>query len=365
MGGRSLLSNWLANVKLPDGFVHSPFPMTDEQWQHLKASDAVAALCPTTAFKVELRHVRFGATDIVPPHTLFSCFDPREFFAMTQMEWVQGNRETALARLDEGRAVLVSREYLVAHGIGLGSKLTVVTEASGPVEFDVVGVVSSPGLDVAVNFFGIHRYYADASVSTIFGTRADAVRYFHNETINLVLLRFRTDLSEDEAMARLRDHVADSMIVGSASTIRRFVDDFYNGVLGTASTVAVAMLLMACFGLGHIIIANLTSRRLEYGVLRGVGATRFLLARLIMAETLLIAAVGCVLGSGLGVQSSLIEHEFMRRLYGLHASPRIPWDVIVLGCATATVLALLTTLPAVWHLMRVHPRALLATGREG
>jgi len=365
MGGRSLVSDWLSNVKLPDGFVHSPFPMTDRQWQRLQSSSAISSLCPTTAFKVELQNVRFGATDIVPPHTLFSCFNPREFFLMTEMDWVQGDRESALKRLDEGRAVLVSREYLVAHGIGVGSKLTVLTEVSGPVEFDVVGVVSSPGLDVAVSFFGIHRYYADAAVSTIFGTRADAARYFHNETINLVLVRFRPDLTNAEAMVQLRKDVDDFMIVGSASNIRGFVDAVYAGLLATASSVAVAMLLMACFGLGNIIIANLTARRFEFGVLRGVGAPRSLLARLVMAETLLIAAVGCVLGTGLGVQSSLIEHEFMRRLYGLDASPRIPWDVIVLGCATATLLALLATLPAVWHLMRVHPRALLAVGREG
>ena len=365
MAGRTLLNDWLANVKLPDGFVHSPFPMTDGQWQRLQASEAISSLCPTSAFRVELQSVRFGATDIIPPHTLFACFDPRQFFLMTDMDWVQGDRDTALRRLEAGRAVLVSREYLVAHGIGVGSKLTVLDNVSGPVEFDVVGVVSSPGLDVAVSFFGIHRYYADASVSTIFGTRADAARYFHNKTINLVLVRFRPDLTDAEALARLRADVGDFMIVGSARRIRRFVESLYAGLLSTVTTVSIAMLLMACFGLGNVIIANLTARRFEYGVLRAMGTPRSMLARLILAETLLIAAVGALLGSGLGVQFALIDRALMRRLYGWHAPLHIPWDVIAFGCGVATLMALLATLPAVWHLIRVHPRTLLAVGRDG
>ena len=364
MGGRSILAEWFVSVKMPDGFVHSPFPMSDAQWVALRDSDAVSAVCPTSAFPVKLTNVRFGASDITPPHTLFTSFKPQALFQMADLDWVQGDPDTALKRLEAGGAVLVSREYLVAHGLGVGSKLTVDTHASGPVAFDVVGVISSPGLDVAVSFFGIHRYYADASVSTIFGTRADAARFFNNHAINLVLVNFQSGLSDEQALTRLRDQVPGT-IVGSARQIRQYVQIISSGLLSMASAIAIALLFIACFGVSHIILANLAARRYEFGVLRAMGAPRWFTGRFMLAETLIIALAGAALGTALGIQFALIDREFLRRLYGWIYELRTPWDMIAWACLAAVGMALLATLPAAWRVARTSPRALLAVGRGG
>jgi putative ABC transport system permease protein len=357
--GRSLMTDWFSHVRLPDAFVHSPFPMPEATWQRLREHEAVGGVCPTTAFPVRLERVRFGASDIVPPYTLFASIEPDEFFRMTDLQWIQGDAKTAAARMAAGGAVLVSREYLVAHGIGVGSRLGVVDDRGAPVEFEVAGVVTSPGLDVAVSFFGIHRYFADASVSTVVGTRRDAERVFGNTVVNLVLVRLRQGQDVDEAVARLR-HDLPGTVVGSARSILRLVRSISDGILATSSLLAVSMLLIAGFGVGHIIIANLSARRMECGVLRAVGASRGLLGRLIAGETLLIAVVGAALGVVLGIQFAMVDHALMGLLYGVQYELKIHWPVVAVACAAAVAIAMLAALPAIVSLARTPPRDLLA-----
>ena len=98
-------------------------------------------------------------------------------------------------RLKQGRAVVVSKEYYEAFGLGEGGTITLDTNL-GPVKFDVVGVIGSKGLDVGVSFFGLRDKYSQAAVSCLFGTRRDAERYFASTNTRLILLGFADGADE-------------------------------------------------------------------------------------------------------------------------------------------------------------------------
>src|SRR4029079_4177935 len=87
--------------------------------------------------------------------------------------------------------------------------------------------------------------------------------------------------------------------------------------MALASTVAIASLIIACLGVGNLILANIAARRYEYGVLRAMGASRGMLGRIVAAETLLVALVGCIVGTGLGIQLAATGQSLHRRLVGL------------------------------------------------
>lgn len=363
-GGRAILSQWFTQVRMPDGFVHSVFPMTDAQLAFMQTTPVLTDTCATTAFPVQIVDVQFGAKGVTPPHTLFTSFDPDAFFRMADLQWVQGDPERARRRLREGGAVLVSREYLVAHGIGVGSRIGVATPDGDVQPFDVAGVIASPGLDVAVSYFGIHRYYADASISTIFGTRDDARRYFHNTAVNLVLVRFAAHQSDEAVLAQLHAGMPGT-ISGSARQIRLAVEDAWSALLRTASGMAVTFLLIASFGVGHILAANLDARRYEYGVLRAVGAPPLLLGRLILGETVVITTVAAVLGTLLGGQFALVDRLFLGRLYGWAYSITWPVDVILTAAGATLLFGCIAAMPSVRHLVVTSPAALLAAGKRG
>jgi len=358
----SVIGNWFVDTKMPDGYLFSPVGLSVWQWEQAQQSGAIELASPTTMFPMRIEDVQFGIEGMTPPSAMFTAFEPESFFAMTDLEWVRGDADSAMVKLREGRGLLVSREYLIAHGIGIGTPLVINTPLRGPVEFEVVGVVASPGLDVAVSFFGIHQDYADASVSTVFGTREDAAKYFGVRTINLVLVKFPPDRPEDQVLHQLQRDVP-GVVVGSATMVKDNVRTMTGRFLTVTSMVAGAVLLIACFGVANIIIANVTMRRFEYGVLRAIGASRSLLVRLVLVEATVLALCGGGVGVLLGLCLAAGARTFHERMLGLQYDLAVPAEAILGGLAVTVLAALLAAAPAAISLIRAHPRQLLATDR--
>ena len=356
--GRSVTMGWFDQLKMPDAFVHSFWSLNEQQQRAVSGAPAVTAACPTKMFPVRVVGMQFGIKKISPPNTLFVCTDMPAFFRMTDLEWHEGDPQTALERLAAGGALLVSKEWSVVHRVGVGTTIKLETP-KGPVGFEVVGVIGSKGLDLATHFFGIRRQFTDAAISSVFGTRADAKRHFNVEAVNLMLLSLRDDVTDEEAIRQLTK-AAPGSVAGTSRIIRRRVMRALDRLMKVASTVAIGSLIVACFGVANLIVAEVTSRRFEFGVLRAIGSQRGLLGRLVAAQTLLVALVGCVTGTMLGIQIALVARGFHRRLVGIEYAWQLPWDVIGWGAAAVIGAALIAAMPAIWRLMREHPRVLLA-----
>lgn len=360
--GRSIMGNWFDRIQMPDAFVHGFVPLGPKQIDRLKNIPAITAVCPSRMFDVRLADIRFGLEGVHSDTTQFVASDIETFLTMTSLQWIEGDPQTAVKRLRQGRALLVSREYLVAHGIGAGNKLTLLSARGEPIEFEVVGVIASPGLDVAVHFFGIHSYYNEASLVSVFGTREDAKKYFGVDSANLILLKLREDLSDEEALKQIR--TAEPMLIaGSARMIRRNVHAVAQNMMTLASSIALSAMVIACFGVGNLMIANLTARRFEFGVLRAMGARRGMLLRLILAEAVVIALVGSILGTALGLQFSLVASYLRERMFGLKYATQLNTEVALLGSFALVAAAVLASLPAALQLMRMPARELLASER--
>ena len=117
---------------------------------------------------------------------------------------------------------------------------------------------------------------------------------------------------------------------------------------------------MACFGVANLIIAGIQARQFEFGVLRAVGATRWMLGRLVLGEALIIAVVACILGTALGFQGSWAGLKINAVAIGLQLEFRPQWDVVVLGSLLVTAITLGAAMPAIAGLMRMKPRELIA-----
>lgn len=88
---------------------------------------------------------------------------------------------------------------------------------------------------------------------------------------------------------------------------------------------------IASLGVGFSMAANVQSRRRQLAVLRAIGMTRFQLARLVLAEAVVIALLGAVLGIVHGVNLSVNGLHFDRVLFGL--KPELTLHVGLLGLA--------------------------------
>lgn len=114
--------------------------------------------------------------------------------------------------------------------------------------------------------------------------------------------------------------------------------------LWTIVIAVVLLLLIACANLAGLLLARATGRTREFAVRLAVGATRTEIMRLSLAESLLLAAGGCILGVAIAAAGvKLIAHS---RTFHLPAAlaPEINIPVLLFCVAVSALSALLSGL---------------------
>ncbi|NLX12097.1 MAG: ABC transporter permease [Phycisphaerales bacterium] len=133
------------------------------------------------------------------PFCRFIVGDPDEFFELFKVEFVEGEKDQAIARLREGGAILVTPEFTRATGWGFGEQVPIrVTQGrGGQHRFEIAGVVTSPSLQMAANYFNIGGELTQASIFGVLGTFADAKQLFGiPERVSLYLINFDLEYTE-------------------------------------------------------------------------------------------------------------------------------------------------------------------------
>ncbi len=359
--GGAVLRDWFGKLKFPDAFV-TGLALSDESVRALDALPFVTNTCAITLHPVETD--AFGVRALQRYRTTFIAFEPEPFFRMSNLTWVEGDPATAQRRLEAGGAVIVAREFKVAQGMGVGDVFR--CEDNGVLhEFEIVGVVTSPGLDVVSKFFNVGDEYLQQAVHAVFGSRRDLRERFGSDAINMIQIDLADDADDADAIRTIRRELFAAGILDASSgrMIRREIEEFIRGTLLAVSALAVLSMFIACFGVANVIVAGVEARQFEFGVLRALGAQRGLLLRLIAGEALLIASAACLLGTLMGTQGAWGGTRLNALLLGLSLTPRPPLLPIAAGWGFVLLMCLGAAAPSIARLNRRRPCELLAAVR--
>jgi putative ABC transport system permease protein len=148
---------------------------------------------------------------------------------------------------------------------------------------------------------------------------------------------------------------------GSGGRIKKEIEIFIRGSLVVFSAVAVASMLVACFGVANLIVASIETRRFEFGVLRAVGAQRGLLTRLVLAEAVVIGLTASIAGTLMGIQGAWAGKRIYELLIGLLMELRVPIGPTLAGWGAVFFFTVGAAVPAVVRLNRQRTRELLAS----
>lgn len=128
--------------------------------------------------------------------------------------------------------------------------------------------------------------------------------------------------------------------------------------------IAVAVLVIACGNLANLMLARARAREREIAVRLAIGASRARVLRQLVVESVLLSAVGAVLGAGLaGVLGrglvALIDTPGTTHFVDLELNWRVLGFVGLLALVTSVLFGVLPAIRAA----RTPPRAMLSAGR--
>lgn len=359
--GSSFAKDWLGKMQFPDAFV-TGLALTDASVEKLRGMKGITGATPLSVVRVETSGNSIGPIGNLK--TTFIGFDPDSFFEMMNVTWVQGEKEHARKRLNDGNAIIVAREFFASKGLGLGDRVTVRYQGRSS-DFEIVGVVTSPGLDVVSNFFDLGDMYVDQAVSAVFGSRKvlrERLLAGNEPPTQLVSLSLEKNADDAAVASEIRVQLMDAGVldVGTGRTLKNVISGAIGRSLYIVSAIAVMSMLVASLGVANLIVAAIEGRRFEFGVLRAVGASRWMVCRLVLAEAVIIAISAAILGTMMGIQGSYGGVRLNAVIAGIELTLRPQWGPIGWGWLTLIALTLAASAPAVVALSRRQPRELLA-----
>jgi putative ABC transport system permease protein len=207
--------------------------------------------------------------------------DPIEFPRVAGLHFQQGD-ESAYQALADGRALVANGAFMAAIGAQVGDTVELLTP-NGLVDYRIVAIATDL-LNVKITT----GFISQANMAADFGTTEDV----------FIQLNLRSGADRTAAGAAIRRIAADypqfEIVSGQA---------YFESMKGQMNAAFGAMYFMFAFLALPSLIAMLNTlsiavieRTREIGMLRAVGATRKQIRRMVVAEALLLAAIGTAFG---------------------------------------------------------------------
>lgn len=371
--GRSMLKAWELPDKFPDIFIVSwGTGLNDKeiaelsQMKGIQPGDllpiAVAAPeSPSFVSKSGLAALTMAA--ITPSATMFMGVEPGKAMRMLKLNFTQGDASDAVAMLNQGQHIVITDELHQLRKIGLGDSLQLDTD-HGPVAFIIAGVVSSPGIDLIDAKFDMGQQFDQRTAGSVFGSLADARKYFGADAIHLFAANLVPGTDKDQVLKEIQTQLGErDMQAGDVRQIKENMEQTFSEILLLVAVVPLSAMLVASLGVTNTIMASIRTRRWQLGVLRSVGLTQSQLLRLIFSEAILVGAVACGLGCTAGALMIVDAHKLGATITGFQMPIAVAWNYVAAGVVIVLVVA---AAAAVWpaiHVARAEPLLLLQGGR--
>ena len=393
--GNSMISGWRLPDKFPDIFLVSlkfnvlhpeDAGLSDADVKNLENvpgiahfPDGTAEIMPVAVEAIGLGHNPLALVgDLFAPNAtnvMFFGVPPDIAFKLVGLDWRDDDGNTispdqqkffsdrAEKLLKEGRYVVITDEYRRLQKLKFGSKISLMTR-HGKEEYTVAGIVWSPGLDVIIGMFDMGRQFDQRTAGLVFGSLDDARRDFGVDRVSLFAANLAGGVDKEAVMDQVRQKVGEfNFKAGDVRQIKYRIEEGFHRLLLLLSTVAFAALAVASLGVTNTVMASIRTRRWQFGVLRSIGVTRQDLLRLVLAEAVLLGAVGIALGLSAGVLLSIDARQLGAAILGYNPPMNIPWGYVLVGSIAVMAVALSASLWPAIHVARAQPLDLLQSGR--
>lgn len=264
--------------------------------------------------------LRLGASRSGAQNVTLVGIDPQAYLKVAALDFEAGTPD-AVGQLSQPRTLIMNVVWAKQTGAKLHDEVELLTP-SGPIRYRVVGI----GNDV-LNYRVPSAYLSQASLQQDFHVDADL----------MVFVDLKQGASAQSVRAALEQRLEGwpgFVLRGTAEWRDKMLEDGRKK-LNAMYVLLVVLVVPALIALANTLGINVLERVREIGLLRAIGSTQRQVRRLVLAESLLLASVGALVGIAVGLWLGLITVRAMEA-FGLVATFRIP----VAGVATTAVIAL-------------------------
>lgn len=411
--GASMLESFIIDPAIPRWLVSiHPYGLKRDEATKLLADPAFDDYHPLTLVDTHLNDADGASVPTLVMGIDLEC--TLNSASGSPFEFVSGERKTATAEVKRGDACLVSAWYAASHGTKVGDRFTVAAPSpDGRAErtYRVAGVVELRGWRMATKLNKV-RLLGDKHTAMLV-LDADTVRRdFPVAHVNFLLgdtfvkgdrapTSFRNDLSKEEAYAQSRtdreaiesavarivdlkrplEHSPDGETIVVANRRVVQVDDLdrtraslrgeWGGAavkrMGQAPLLVLALSLLSVSG---ALVGSFRARSRELGVLRSYGLTRFGLARLAVAEGLLMGVAAIPITALLGGVGAAMMLEvasvvgYRLDFAGIQPELIVPWSWLWPGLVVTAAVCCLAALWAAYRVGRTPPASMISAARR-
>ena len=205
-----------------------------------------------------------------------------------RLTFVAGDRDAALAALDDGGATIVPESLAARLGLTVDQILRVPTADGGLLDLRVAGIVerSIPGRGGEAMLVG-------------WGDATDQPRRRRGRCLRRPL---RTRTRRPPPATTLRSSAAQlALEVVTLDRIEGAISDALGRIFGLFDALAAVAVLIAALGIVNTLTMNVIERVREIGILRAAGMTRGQVWRSVVVEAGVLGLAGALLGIVLGL----------------------------------------------------------------
>ena len=278
----------------------------------------------------DISSMRFAASTINGKSISLLGINPVTFPKVGGLDFKQGD-ESAYAALASGRNMIVNGAFLASFPVKVGETVELST-INGPQKYTVV----ANGSDL-LNAKVVTAFISQANLAVDFGRTDDVF-------IQLNLIPGTSLASVDSQIkAVLADYPQFTTIAGKAyiDQMIKLVNAVFIGMYFLLAFLAFPSLIAML----NTLAINVLERTREIGMIRAVGGTRKQVRRMVVAEALLLAAVGTAFGILSGMYLGYIIVKAMGSLFPMAYS--FPLSGVLAGIAIGLIFgALAAVIPA-------------------
>lgn len=208
--------------------------------------------------------------------------DPAVYGEVSGLQFSQGDEAAAYTALASQRAVIVNGIFASQNQIAIGDVLTMKTP-EGDQTYEVVGI----GTD-----------YLNAKLATGYISQANLADDFHQTSDLLLMANMTAGADAAAVQTELNALIAHYPAFGlySSAEWREIQETTFASTMSFLYILMIALAFPSLIALINTLVINVLERTREIGMLRAVGGTQKQVRRMILVESLLLAATGTAFG---------------------------------------------------------------------